>query len=99
MAPRTFQEVPLLSHVLPSLPYAYDALEPYIDARTMEIHHTKHHQGYVNNLNAALKDHPERKSSVLSSCSAISRKSPKISAVRCETMAAAMPTTLSSGLF
>ncbi len=40
---------------LPDLPYAYDALEPYIDARTMEIHHTKHHQGYTNNLNAALK--------------------------------------------
>lgn len=38
---------------LPSLSYAYDALEPHIDARTMEIHHTKHHQGYTNNLNAA----------------------------------------------
>jgi len=43
---------------LPDLPYAYDALEPYIDARTMEIHYTKHHQGYVDNLNAALKEHP-----------------------------------------
>ncbi len=41
--------------VLPPLPYAYDALEPYIDARTMEIHHAKHHAGYVNNLNAALE--------------------------------------------
>jgi len=40
---------------LPALPYAYDALEPYIDARTMEIHHTKHHGGYTNNLNAALE--------------------------------------------
>ncbi len=40
---------------LPDLPYAYDALEPYIDARTMEIHHTKHHAGYTNNLNAAIK--------------------------------------------
>ena len=40
---------------LPSLPYAYDALEPHIDARTMEIHHSKHHQGYTNNLNAALE--------------------------------------------
>ncbi len=39
---------------LPALPYAYDALEPHIDARTMEIHHTKHHQGYTNNLNNAL---------------------------------------------
>ena len=39
---------------LPELPYAYDALEPHIDARTMEIHHTKHHAAYTNNLNAAL---------------------------------------------
>ena len=42
-------------HVLPDLPYAFDALEPAIDARTMEIHHDKHHAAYVNNLNAALK--------------------------------------------
>lgn len=44
-----------MSYELPALPYAYDALEPYIDARTMEIHHTKHHQAYVNNVNAALE--------------------------------------------
>lgn len=44
---------------LPPLPYGYDALEPYIDALTMEIHYTKHHQGYVDNLNAALEKHPE----------------------------------------
>jgi Fe-Mn family superoxide dismutase len=44
---------------LPPLPYAYDALEPHIDARTMEIHHTKHHQTYVNNLNAAIEKAPE----------------------------------------
>jgi Fe-Mn family superoxide dismutase len=48
-----------MSFELPALPYAYDALEPYIDARTMEIHHDKHHQGYVNKLNAALENHPE----------------------------------------
>lgn len=41
---------------LPNLDYSYDALEPHIDARTMEIHHTKHHQAYINNLNAAVKD-------------------------------------------
>ena len=44
---------------LPPLPYPNDALEPHIDARTMEIHHTKHHQTYVNNLNAALEKAPE----------------------------------------
>ncbi len=44
---------------LPKLPYSYDALEPYIDARTMEIHHTKHHQAYVDKLNAALEKYPE----------------------------------------
>ena len=44
---------------LPALPYAYDALEPHIDARTMEIHHTKHHLAYVNNLNAAIEKAPE----------------------------------------
>ena len=44
---------------LPELGYDYDALEPHIDARTMEIHHTKHHQGYTNKLNAALEGHDE----------------------------------------
>ncbi len=43
---------------LPELPYAYDALEPHIDARTMEIHHSRHHRGYVNNLNNAVKGTP-----------------------------------------
>ncbi|MCH3833882.1 superoxide dismutase [Mn], partial [Campylobacter jejuni] len=44
-----------MAYTLPPLPYAYDALEPHIDALTMEIHHSKHHQTYVNNLNAALE--------------------------------------------
>ena len=44
---------------LPKLPYAEDSLEPYIDAQTMNIHHTKHHQTYVTNLNAAIEKHPE----------------------------------------
>ena len=48
-----------MKYELPQLKYAYDALEPYIDARTMEIHHSKHHAAYVNNLNAALEKHPE----------------------------------------
>ncbi|HEY1792764.1 MAG TPA: Fe-Mn family superoxide dismutase [Opitutaceae bacterium] len=47
-----------MAYELPKLPYAYDALEPHIDARTMEIHYTKHHQAYVNNANKALADHP-----------------------------------------
>jgi Fe-Mn family superoxide dismutase len=46
-------------HSLPALPYAYDALEPHIDETTMRIHHTKHHQAYVDKLNAALEKHPE----------------------------------------
>src|SRR2546425_3031142 len=46
-------------HALPPLPYDYAALEPHIDRQTMEIHYTKHHQAYVNNLNAALDKHPE----------------------------------------
>lgn len=47
----TFQMIPL--------PYAYDALEPYIDAQTVELHYSKHHQAYLNNLNGALEKHPE----------------------------------------
>ena len=47
-----------MKHELPKLPYSYDALEPHIDAQTMEIHHSKHHQGYVDNLNKALEKYP-----------------------------------------
>lgn len=48
-----------MSHTLPALGYAYDALEPHIDALTMEIHHSRHHQTYITNLNAALVELPE----------------------------------------
>jgi len=48
-----------MTHNLPPLPYAFDALEPYIDPKTMEIHHDKHHGAYVTNLNKALEGHPE----------------------------------------
>jgi Fe-Mn family superoxide dismutase len=50
-----------MTYTLPSLPYAYDALAPHIDALTMEIHHTKHHQAYITKLNEALDKHPELK--------------------------------------
>ena len=48
-----------MAYELPPLPYPYDALEPYIEAQTMQLHHDKHHQTYVNNLNAALIDYPQ----------------------------------------
>lgn len=48
-----------MAYTLPELPYAYDALEPFFDEETMHLHHDKHHQTYVNNLNAAIEKHPE----------------------------------------
>lgn len=53
-----------MSFELPKLPYAYDALEPHIDARTMEIHHSKHHNGYTTNLNNAISDTPMSEQSI-----------------------------------
>src|ERR1700723_2932769 len=50
---------PQMTFTLPPLPYAFDALEPYIDAKTMEIHHDKHHGAYVTNLNKALEGHAD----------------------------------------
>ena len=51
---KSFKNNYIMAFELPQLPYAYDALEPYIDARTMEIHHTKHHNAYITNVNAAI---------------------------------------------
>ena len=48
-----------MAFALPPLPYEFGALEPHIDAQTMEIHHDRHHQAYINNLNAAIEKHPE----------------------------------------
>jgi len=53
------EDGPEMPHTLPALPYDFGALEPHIDAQTMQIHHGKHHQAYVNNLNAALDKHPD----------------------------------------
>jgi len=53
------KEIYQMTHNLPPLPYSFDALEPYIDVKTMEIHHDKHHAAYVTNLNKALEGHPE----------------------------------------
>lgn len=54
-----------MKYSLPSLPYDFGALEPYIDAQTMEIHHDRHHQAYVNNLNAAIEKYPALESKTL----------------------------------
>ena len=59
---------------LPKLPYAYNALEPNIDGRTMEIHHSKHHNAYVTNLNNAIAGKPEEKMSIEEICKNISKQ-------------------------
>src|ERR1700690_4497931 len=56
---------PQMTHTLPPLPYSFDALEPYIDKQTMEIHHDKHHAAYVTNLNKALESAPDLQSKTL----------------------------------
>src|SRR6202140_1611156 len=56
---------PQMTPTLPPLPYSFDALEPHIDAKTMEIHHDKHHAAYVTNLNKALESHPDLQSKSL----------------------------------
>lgn len=85
-----------MTYTLPALPYAYDALEPHIDAQTMEIHYTKHHQTYINNLNAAVEGTEwakwpvENWWPVLTSC-------PKNCERQSSTRVAGMPTTRCSG--
>lgn len=67
-----------MSFELPKLSYAYNALEPHIDARTMEIHHTKHHQAYINNLNAAIENSPNAGKSIEELMANISTLSPAV---------------------
>ena len=86
-----------MSHTLPALPYAYDALEPHIDAKTMEIHHSRHHQTYVTNLNAALADLPELATLPLEALLARIDSLPAQVQGRCAITAAATPTTACSG--
>ena len=62
-----------MSFELPKLPYAYNALEPYIDAQTMEIHHSKHHAAYTNNLNAALQGTENENKDIVELFSSISK--------------------------
>jgi Fe-Mn family superoxide dismutase len=62
-----------MAFTLPALPYAFNALEPHIDARTMEIHHGKHHNTYVTNLNNALTGKPEENSSIEDICKNVSK--------------------------
>lgn len=64
-----------MSFKLPDLPYAYDALEPHFDARTMEIHHSKHHNGYTTNLNAALEGSDDEGASIESLLGNVSTRS------------------------
>ena len=77
-----------MAHQLPPLPYDFNALEPHIDAQTMEIHHGKHHQAYVNNLNAALEKHPELRARRVEDLSRTSARCPKTSARPSATTAA-----------
>lgn len=82
-----------MPHTLPPLPYAYNALEPHIDEQTMRIHHGKHHDAYVNNLNAALKDYPELDKLSIDALIADLSQVPEAVRPRCATTAAGTTTT------
>src|SRR2546430_12615415 len=82
---------------LPALPYAFDALEPHIDAQTMQIHHDKHHAAYVANANAAIEKHPELGGKTVEDLLWESTPCPRTSGRRSATTRAATPTTPSSG--
>lgn len=86
-----------MAHELPALPYPANALEPYIDEQTMNIHHDRHHNTYVTNLNAALESAPALQNKSVEEPFPTSAAFPKISARPCATTAAATPTTACSG--
>ena len=86
-----------MAYELPPLPYDYAALEPFIDAETMHLHHDKHHQAYINNVNAALANHPDLAAKSVDDLIATSPPSPKISAALSATTVEATPTTPPSG--
>ena len=86
-----------MAHELPKLPYDFAALEPHVDAQTMQIHHGKHHQAYVTNLNAALEKHPELQARASRICAGGSTAFRKTFARPFATTAAATGITRSSG--
>jgi len=71
--PRTCQETNAMAYTVPPLPYPFDALEPHIDAKTMEIHHDKHHVAYVTNLNNAITNTDLGNQSIESLCAGIEK--------------------------
>ena len=82
---------------LAPLPYAYDYLEPVIDAETMKLHHDKHHQAYVNNLNAAIAKYPDLAYGCVDASSAISLTCQRTSAKLLSTRRRSQETTQCSG--
>ena len=86
-----------MAYSVPPLPYAYDALEPHIDKATMEFHHDKHHQAYVDKVNAALEGTALADAPIEDVLRDLSRRSPTTSAGPSKTTAAATTTTASSG--
>ncbi len=85
-----------MAYEVPALPYAYDALEPHIDEQTMRIHHDKHHQAYVDKVNAALEG-TEWAGKPIEEVVANLSSLPPTSRARCATTAEATTTTASSG--
>ena len=86
-----------MAYELPPLPYDYSALEPFIDTETMKLHHDKHHQAYINNVNAALASHADLAALSVDDLLRNLTACLKTFAPPCATTAAATPTTAPSG--